>query len=90
MVLNFFLIFWVPTLSYLSLLHEGTSAEFPALGSSHNRPWSGTRVKAALVQRKFEVRRGCDITTQLSALWPSPHPADEPPSVLGKPWQGNQ
>ena len=35
---EFFKIFWVPTLSYLPLLQEGTIAEFPALGSSHNRP----------------------------------------------------
>ena len=35
---EFFLIFWVPNLSYLPLLQEGTTAEFPALGSSHNRP----------------------------------------------------
>ena len=35
---EFFLIFWVPTLSNLPLLQEGTTAEFPALGSSHNRP----------------------------------------------------
>ena len=35
---EFFLIFWVPRLSYLPLLQEGTTAEFPALGSSHNRP----------------------------------------------------
>ena len=36
---EFFLIFWVPNLSYLPLLQEGTTAEFPALGSSHSRPW---------------------------------------------------
>ena len=36
---KFSLIFWVPNLSYLPLLQEGTTAEFPALGSSHNRPW---------------------------------------------------
>ena len=35
---EFFLIFWVLILSYLPLLQEGTTAEFPALGSSHNRP----------------------------------------------------
>ena len=49
---------------------------------------AGTRVEAALVQRKFEDRGcqwGCDTTAQLCALWPSPHPTDEPPSVLGKP-----
>ena len=34
---EYFLIFWVPNLSYLSLLQEGTTAEFLALGSSHNR-----------------------------------------------------
>ena len=37
--LEFFLIFWVQILSYLPLLLEGTTAGFPALGSSHNRPW---------------------------------------------------
>ena len=37
---EFFLIFWVPTLSYLSLLQEGTTAEFPALCSGHNLPWT--------------------------------------------------
>ena len=36
---EFFTGFWVPNLSYLPLLHEGTTAQFPALGSSHNRPW---------------------------------------------------
>ena len=36
---EFFLIFWVQILSYLSLLQEGTTAGFPALGSSHSRPW---------------------------------------------------
>ena len=36
---EFFLIFLVQILSYLPLLQEGTTAEFPALGSSHNRPW---------------------------------------------------
>ena len=35
---EFFLIFWVQILSYLSLLQEGTTAGFPAFGSSHNRP----------------------------------------------------
>ena len=35
---EFFLIFWVQILSYLPLLQEGTTAGFPALGSSHNRP----------------------------------------------------
>ena len=35
---EFFLIFWVQTLSYLPLLQEGTTAGFLALGSSHNRP----------------------------------------------------
>ena len=35
---EYFLIFWIPNLSYLSLLQEGITAEFPALGSSHNRP----------------------------------------------------
>ena len=34
---EFFLIFWVHILSYVPLLQEGTTAEFPALGSSHNR-----------------------------------------------------
>ena len=33
-----FSFFWVQILSYLPLLQEGTTAEFPALGSSHNRP----------------------------------------------------
>ena len=36
---EFFSIFLVLNLSYLPLLQEGTTAEFPALGSSHNRPW---------------------------------------------------
>ena len=36
---EFFLIFWVQILSYLPHLQEGTTAGFPALGSSHNRPW---------------------------------------------------
>ena len=35
---EFFFIFLVQILSYLPLLQEGTAAEFPALGSSHNRP----------------------------------------------------
>ena len=35
---EFFLIFWVQNLSYVLLLQKGTAAEFPALGSSHNRP----------------------------------------------------
>ena len=35
---KFFLIFWVQILSYLPLLQEGTTAGFPALGSSHDRP----------------------------------------------------
>ena len=35
---EFFLIFWVQILSYLLLLQEGTTVEFPALSSSHNRP----------------------------------------------------
>mgnify|MGYP001798506235 CR=1 FL=1 len=35
---EFFLIFWVEISSYLPLLQEGTTAGFPALGSSHNRP----------------------------------------------------
>ena len=35
---KFFLVFWVQILSYVPLLKEGTTAEFPALGSSHNRP----------------------------------------------------
>ena len=38
MDLNFFLIFWVQILSYLPLLQEKTTAEFPSLGSSHNCP----------------------------------------------------
>ena len=33
-----FLIFWVQILIYFPLLQEETTAEFPALGSSHNRP----------------------------------------------------
>ena len=37
---EFFLIFWVQILSYLPLLQEGTTAEFLALYSSHNRPRS--------------------------------------------------
>ena len=36
---EFFLIFWVQILSYLPLIQEGTTAKFPTLGSSHNRPW---------------------------------------------------
>ena len=40
---EFFSIFWVPTLSYLPLLPERTAAGFPALGSSHNRPWPWTK-----------------------------------------------
>ena len=36
--IEFFLIFWVQILSFLPLLQEGTTAECPALGSSHNRP----------------------------------------------------
>ena len=36
---EFFLILWVQILSYLPLPQEGTTAEFPALGSSQNRPW---------------------------------------------------
>ena len=36
---EFFLISWVPTSSYLPLLQEGTTAKFPALDSSHTRPW---------------------------------------------------
>ena len=36
---EFSLIVWVQILSYVPLLKEGTTAEFPALGSSHNRPW---------------------------------------------------
>ena len=36
---EFFLIFWVQMLSYLPLFQEGTTAEFPALDSSHNCPW---------------------------------------------------
>ena len=39
-----FLIFWVQISSYLPLLQEGTTAEFPALGSSHNRPWIAIEV----------------------------------------------
>ena len=39
---DFFLVFWVQILSYLPLLQEGTTAEFPALGSSHNRPCKNT------------------------------------------------
>ena len=35
---EFVLIFWVPNLSYLPLPQEGTTAEFPALGSSQNPP----------------------------------------------------
>ena len=33
-----FSIFLVQILSYFPLLQEGTTAEFPALGISHNRP----------------------------------------------------
>ena len=36
---QFLVIFWVPNLSYLPVLQEGTTAEFAALGSSHNCPW---------------------------------------------------
>ena len=36
---KFSLILWVPNFSYLPLLQEGTTAEFPALGGCHNRPW---------------------------------------------------
>ena len=36
--IEFFLNFWAQILSYLPLLQEGTNAEFPALGSSHNHP----------------------------------------------------
>ena len=36
---EFFLIFRVQILSYLPLFQKGTTAEFPALGHSHNRPW---------------------------------------------------
>ena len=36
--LEYFLIFWVRILSYGPLLKEGTTADFPALGSSHNHP----------------------------------------------------
>ena len=35
---EFFLILWVQILIYLPLLQEGTTAGFPSLGSSHNRP----------------------------------------------------
>ena len=38
MDLHFFWIFWVQILSSLPPLQEGTTAGFPALGSSHNRP----------------------------------------------------
>ena len=34
---EFFLIFWDQILSYVPLFQEGTTAGFPALGSSHNR-----------------------------------------------------
>ena len=37
---EFFLIFLVPNFSYLPLIQEGTTAELPALGSCHNRPWT--------------------------------------------------
>ena len=37
---KFFLILCVQIMSYLPLLQEGTTAGFPALSSSHNRPWN--------------------------------------------------
>ena len=42
--LEFFIIFWVQISSYLPLLKEGTTAGFPALRSSHNRPWNLSHV----------------------------------------------
>ena len=33
------LIFFVQIMCYLPLLQEGTTAWFPTLGTSHNRPW---------------------------------------------------
>ena len=42
---EFFSIFWVKIQSYIPLLQEGTIAEFPALGRSHNRPWDQLLLK---------------------------------------------
>ena len=36
---DFLLIFWVLILSYLPILQDRTTAGFPALRSSHNRPY---------------------------------------------------
>ena len=38
-----FSIFWIQISSYLPLLQEGTTAGFPALGSSHNHPCISSR-----------------------------------------------
>ena len=54
---EFFLIFWVKILRYLPLLQEGTTAEFPALGSSHNRPCSALT----------EIRNNCSHALQVYA-----------------------
>ena len=60
---EFFLNFWVQILSYLPLHQEGTAAEFPALGSSHNRPW--LQGKIMLEPR---LHRPIEIQTQLPVL----------------------
>ena len=56
--LKFFLIFWVQILIYLPLLQEGTIAGFPALGSSHHRPWTHWKIRS--VRREVECASLCN------------------------------
>ena len=51
------LIFWVQILSYLALLQEGTTAGFPAIGSSHNRPCYHTSAQNILHYFLFKVNQ---------------------------------
>ena len=47
---EFFLIFWFQILSYLPLFQEGTTAGFPSLGSSHNRPCPNSAPRPFITQ----------------------------------------
>ena len=56
---EFFLIFWGQILSYLPLLQEGTTAELPALGSSHNRPCPYVVSTDAATAAKLHTAKCC-------------------------------
>ena len=65
---EFSLIFWVPNLSYPPLLIEGTTAEFPALGSSHNRPWCDDIRKWGKIHHCETIEEHTRIYTMLSFI----------------------